>query len=84
MERNACWTAQLKQHLTGLDAKGAARREQTVQLERKNVEKQAVLSNRDHMESRQIETVADGIDLRSARREQPAQLERMKEQQAVQ
>jgi len=84
MERDAWWTAQLKQHLTGLDAKGEAQREQTVQLEQKNVEKQAVLSNRDHKESRQIETVADGIDLRSAQREQPAQLERMKEQQAVQ
>jgi hypothetical protein len=66
MERDARWAAQLKQHPTGLDAKGAAQREQTVQLERKNIEKQALLSNRDHKESRQIETVADEIDLRSA------------------
>jgi len=84
MERDARWAAQLKQHPTGLDAKGAARREQTVPLERMNVEKNVEMSNRDHKESRQIETVADGIDLRSARRERPARLRWMKEQQAVQ
>ena len=49
-----------------------------------NVEKNIEMSNRDHKESRQIETVADGNDLRSARRERLAQLEWMKEQQAVQ
>jgi len=75
---------QLKQHPTGLDVKGAAWREQTVPMERMNVEKNIEMSNRDHKESRQIETVADEIDLRSAPQEQPAQLERMKEQQAVQ
>ena len=35
MERDARWAAQLKQHPTGLDAKGAARLEQTVPLERR-------------------------------------------------
>jgi len=84
MERDARWAAQLKQHPTGLDAKGAARREQTVPLERMDVEKNVEMSHRDYKESRQIETVVDGIDLRSARRERPAQLEWMKEQQAVQ
>jgi len=39
MEMDARWVAQLKQHPTGLDVKGAARREQTVPLERMNAEK---------------------------------------------
>jgi len=63
-ERDARWAAQLKQLQVELDAKGAARREQPVQLERKNVEQQAVQWTRDHKMKRQFETVADGIDLR--------------------
>ena len=39
MERDARWAAQLKKHTTGLDAKGTAQQEQTVPLERMNIEK---------------------------------------------